>query len=51
MLKQPLTLNQGSTPNGRTRHQNRDVVMGASDDRASYRKLLRTVLSPVSLQG
>ena len=31
-----------------TRHQNRDIVMGASGDRARCEKLLRAVLSPVS---
>ena len=37
MLKQRLTLNQGPTKSGRTRDQNRDVVMGASDDRLDVR--------------
>ena len=34
MLKQSLTLNQGPKQSGCSRHQNRDVAMEVSDDRA-----------------
>ena len=51
MLKQRLTLNQSPTQSGRTRHQKRDVVTGASDDRALCGKLPHTVLSSVSPEG
>ena len=51
MLKQRPTLNQGLTQSGRTRRQNREAVMGVSDDRASCGKLLLAVLFLVSPGG
>ena len=51
MSKQRPTLDQGPTQNGRTRHETRDAVVGASDDRARCGKLLFAILSPVSLGG
>ena len=51
MLKQRLTINQGPTQSGHTRHQNRDAVIEASGDRACCEKLLRAVLFPISPEG
>ena len=51
MLKQRLTPNQGPKQSGRTRHQNHDAAMDASDDRAWCEKLLHAIHFPVSPVG
>ena len=51
MLKQGLTLNQYPKQSGRTRRQNCDEAMDASDDRAWCEKQLHAVLFLIPSEG